>query len=277
MMRQHGLVDTAAGVVPFGHLGWGYRNRAEYLSCAAEFIADGLALNQWVEYVGAGTRAQLRAELEVIPGDTSDVIVTPAAEFYGISDRGDVVDPGAVLESRGETIDRATVLGYSGVRVITDATAVTGSPEQRDAFARLEFLFDQEMAGAPISALCAYNTSRPAGNASELLCLHPLVGGVSPAFRLYAEPGVTFTIDGEIDAATAGIFTTALQRICPLVDTHEVVIDAESLDFITHRELRALDEQAREHGRAIVMRGSSPLLKRLAELVDLTNIRVELA
>lgn len=275
MIRQHGLVDTAAGVIPFGHLGWGYRDRAEYRSRAGEYIADGLARNQRVEYVGAGTRQELRAELATIPVDTSDVVVTPAVEFYGLSDYGDVVNPEAVLESRAETIDDATALGYSGIRVITDATVVTRRPEQRDAFAQLEFLFDQKMADLPISALCAYDATRVAGNASEMMCLHPLVGGASPTFRLYAEVGATFALEGEIDAATSAMFTTALQRICPLVDSQEVVVDAASLGFITHRELRALDEQARQHGRNIVMRDSSPLLSRLAELIELTNVRVE--
>lgn len=275
MIRPHGVVENATGLVPFAHLGWGYRNRGEFLTRAAEYIAEGQACNQWIEYVGAGTRDQLRAELDTIPLDTSDVTATPALEFYQLSDYTDVVDLDAVLAARSATIEKATALGYDGVRVIADPTAVTATPEQRDTFTRLEFAFDQTMAGAPISALCAYDTSRQVGNASELICMHPLVGGASTAFRLYAETGAAFALEGEIDAATAGIFTTTLQRICPMVDGDEVIIDAECLGFITHRELRALDEQARRNGRTIVMRGSSPLLARLAELIELTNVRVE--
>lgn len=275
MTRQHGVVDSAAGLSPFGHLGWGYRTRAEFLARAAEYITDGLAAHEWVEYVGAGSREQLRAELASMLGDTSGVIVTPAAEFYCLTDCEAVVDVQAVIEARGSTVENAMALGYSGVRVITDATAVTSRPEQREAFARLEFLFDQQMEGQPISVLCAYDISRLADAAGGLMCLHPLVGGAPPAFRLYAQYGATFALDGEIDAATAGTFTTTLERICPVVDADEVVIDAGRLGFIAHRELCTLDDQARRQGRHIALRGSSPVLARLATLLDLTNIRVE--
>lgn len=275
MTRQHGVVDSAGGIIPFGHLGWGYHDRVEFLARAAEYIADGLAQNQWVEYVGAGSREELRAQLDTIPLDTARVTVTPAEEFYGLADCAGVVDPLATIASRGQTLENALALGYSGVRVITDATAVTATPEQRDAFARLEFLFDQEMAGQRISALCAYDTTRLGDDACGLICLHPLVGGASPSFRLYAQPDAAFALGGEIDAATFTTFTTALQRICPVVDGEEVIIDAKRLGFITHRELCALDDQARQQSRGIVFRDASPLLVRLAELVTLTNIRVD--
>ena len=42
MSRHHGVVDSAGGLDPFGHLGWGYRSRPEFLARAAEYIADGL-------------------------------------------------------------------------------------------------------------------------------------------------------------------------------------------------------------------------------------------
>ena len=68
MSRRHGVVDSAGGLIPFGHLGWGYRDRSEFLTRAAEYITDGLIQNQWVEFVGDGSPDQLRAELDSIAG-----------------------------------------------------------------------------------------------------------------------------------------------------------------------------------------------------------------
>lgn len=275
MTRKHGVVDSAAGLVPFGHLGWGYRTKSEFLSRAAEYITDGLDHNQWIQYVGPGDREQLRADLDTMPGDTSAVTVTPATEFYGVDDLTDVVTPEVALDLRAATLDEALASGYSGVRVVADPSAVTATPEQRESFARLEFLIDQKMADAPITALCAYFLDGRAGGPGELLCLHPLVGPESPAFRVYAEPDTAFAIDGEIDAAGNPTFATTLQRIWPLTGDGDVVIDAGGVEFISHRELAILDHLAGRDRRQVVLRDCPPLLTRLLDLIDLSNIRRE--
>lgn len=273
--RQHGAVASAVGLVPFGHLGWGYGSRSEFLSRASEYIADGLDHNQWIQYVGPGSREQLRAELDAMPVDTSTVTVTPATEFYGVADLDDVVDPDVALDLRAATVEDATSSGYSGVRIVADPTAVNVRPEQRDSFARLEFLIDQTMADAPITALCAYDVSRLGDGAGELVCLHPLVGPGSPTFRLYAEPSAAFALDGEIDAAGTDTFMTTLRRIWPETGSGELVIDAEGLEFISHRELLALDQQAQSDCRQILLRGAGPLLTRLAGLLELDSLRLQ--
>lgn len=281
MTRQHGAVESARGHTPFGHLGWPYRSRTEFLSRAAEYIADGVALNQWIQYVGAGNREELRAELDAMPTDTSTVTVTPATEFYGVDDLDDVVDPDVALELRAATVEDATAQGYSGVRIVADPTAVNSRPEQRETFARLEFLIDQTMVDAPITALCAYDAVALGEGAGELVCLHPLVGPGSPTFRVYAEPGAAFAIGGEIDAAGADTFATTLQRILPVAadsERHpELVVDAHGLEFIGHRELLDLDRAAQRHGRPVLLRGCGPLLRRLAGLLDLTNLHLQTA
>ncbi|KZS78855.1 hypothetical protein B4U45_13795 [Mycobacterium persicum] len=67
MIRQHGVVASAAGLVPFGHLGWGYSEQAQFRARAAEYIVDGRLQNQWVEYVGARSRDELRSEFAAMP------------------------------------------------------------------------------------------------------------------------------------------------------------------------------------------------------------------
>lgn len=165
--------------------------------------------------------------------------------------------------------------GYTGLRVVGDATSVARTPEQRHSLATLEYLVDQKMAELPLSTLCAYNTSELGLAAAELVCLHPLAGRGGSDFRLYAQPGVDFALTGEIDASTEELFTTTLRRVWPLAAGDPVVIDAQRLEFISHQELLTLDRHARSDGRTVVLRTGQRVPTRPARLLDLTNVRVE--
>ncbi|MGH3971195.1 MAG: MEDS domain-containing protein [Mycobacterium sp.] len=258
--RTQGVVASTAGLSPFGHLGWGYRGRAEFLARAAEYIADGLDQHQWVEYVGEGSREQLHAELAAMPGitdrsDAGDIKVTPALEFYAAPADSEVVDPDVAVATRVAAVEKAITDGYTGFRAVCDATAVTRTPAQRDAFACFEFLIDQQMAVLPASALCAYDLDQLGEHAAGLICLHPFVGHGAPSFRLYAQPGTGFALSGDLNAGTNELFTVTLQRTWPLTTLDEpLVIDAEELEFITHHQLLALDHRARSDGRQVVLR-----------------------
>lgn len=278
MTRKHGVVDSAAGLAPFGHFGWAYRDRSEFFELAGESIAYGLAANQLVQYVGEGTHEQLRAELAAIPGltdfDLGDVRVTPALEFYCVPS-GDVIDPEVAVTAALAAIQNAIDDGYSGFRAIADVTQMVMRPEQQEAFARFEFLIDRNLAELPVSGLCAYDMSRLDGAASGLVCLHPLVGDGAPAFRIYAEPGAAFALDGEIDVVEAATFTTTLRRIWDVIGDGDVVIDVRNIEFIDHQQMLGLDELARQEGRRVVLHGGPPIITRLTELLDLTNVRVD--
>lgn len=277
MKRTHGVVESAAGLIPFGHLGWGFKDRAEFLARAAEYIADGLAQRQWVEYVGEGPVEKLRAELTGLSGlaDLCDVKVSTAAEFYGIAPGADTVDPDVAVAIRCNAVGTAIEAGYTGFRAIVDATSVSRSPEQRDAFARFEFLIDQKMAELPVSALCAYDVSQLDDDASSLVCLHPFVDDAAPSFRLYAEPGASFAVNGEIDAAQVHAFAAALRRIWPLLTGSEIVVDASNLDFIGHAELLELDRIAAANDRRVILRDPQGVVARLVSLLEPGNVRID--
>lgn len=59
-MRTAGVVDSARGLLPHGHLCWAYQDRAEFQVRALEYMTDGIALGQWIEYVGSGSGEALR-------------------------------------------------------------------------------------------------------------------------------------------------------------------------------------------------------------------------
>jgi len=71
------------------------------------------------------------------------------------------------------------------------------TPEQRAAFARLEYLIDHQISVLPASALCAYDVAElGAAAVAELACLHPYTSTGATLFRLYAEPGAECALDG---------------------------------------------------------------------------------
>jgi anti-anti-sigma regulatory factor len=279
MTRRQAEVTSAAGLDPFGHVAWGYRDRSEFLARAAEYIADGLARNQRVLYACDASAATLRNELDEMgfadAVRTGQIAVTPVKEHYRFVPGTDVVDAEATVADGVAAMKYVVAAGCSGCRAVVDGAVLVRTPEQRAAFARLEYLVDQQMAVLPFSALCAYNLELLGDPAKELICLHPLVSRGATGFRIYAEPGIDFALAGEIDAADGDAFAIALQRIWPLAAGDEVVIDARALDFVAHPQLFALDQLAGADGRQVVLRTSRRLVARLAELLELSNVRVE--
>jgi anti-anti-sigma regulatory factor len=280
MMRRHGVLESAAGLTEFEHLAWGYRDRAEFLSRAAEYIADGLRLNQYVVYSGEGTREALQSELAKMPGigehlDSGGIEATPAEEYYVYLPGTDVIDANAAVAKYLAAVEESIAKGYTGFRAVADLTPVARTPEQRDALTRLEYRVDQQMAVSPFSALCGYDISELGSAAEELICLHPFVSKGSVTFRLYADPeaDVDFAITGEIDAAANQLFDTTLQRVWPLESSHTLHIGAQELKFISHEPMFNLEERAREQDRKVVLSTNQPAITRLVDVLDLIHVR----
>lgn len=283
-MRRHALMVTAAGLTPFGHLAWGYRDRAEFLSRAAEYIVDGLEQNQYVAYAADRSPETLRSELAAMPGivdhlDSGGIEVVPTADYYVYRPGTDIIDADRAVAKYLSALRTAIANGYSGFRAVADVTPVARTPEQRDALTKLEYLVDRQMAVLPFSALCAYDVDQLGAAANELMCLHPFVNKNQVRFRLYADPDaeMDFTVTGEIDAYARDLFTTALQRIWPLVPGSTLRIGAQALEFIDHHQLRMLEDRARDQNRKVVLWTTQPLVTRLVQVLDLSHVRVDTA
>lgn len=277
MIRRRGVADSPAGPEPFGHLGWGYRDRAEFLRAATDFLADGLRRGQLAQFVGEGSRAELLDELSaVMPGARHDprLRVSAIAEFYGVP-AGQSLDPQTAVAAMVETVREAVDEGYTGLRAVADDTSLVRDPEDRKAFARYEFLMDRAMVDLPIAGMCAYDLTALGDDANLLLCLHPVVGAGSVDFRLFAQPGADFALEGAIDAAGAEVFADALRQVWPQVSCREVVVDVERLDYLDHNELLSLDDCARQAGGRITLRGAGSVVRRLVDLMRPANIGVE--
>lgn len=279
MSRPHGAVTSAAALGPFGHLAWGYYDRAEFLVRAAEYIADGLARKQRILYSSDVDARTLRNELAQMgfaeAVQAKRVVVAALEEFYRFVPGTNVVDPAATIAHCVAVLDVVVGRGYSGCRAVVDGAVLARTPEQRAALSQLEYLIDQEIAVRPFSALCAYDLRLVGDTAKEMMCLHPFVGPETAGFHIYADRDVDFALAGEVDASEQETFATAMQRIWPLSTGDELVIGAHALDFIAHHHLVLLDHLGRAKGRQVVLRTDQPVVRRLAELLELGHVRVE--
>jgi len=263
----------------FGHIGWQYRDRDEFLCRAAEYIAIGLNLDQRVVYVGDDEPARLRASLAAagLGAAADEVELKTLPEHFGF--RGDVVDAESMAGRYAAAAIAAVADGYSGLRVVIDVTPVVRTPAQRDAQSALEFLGDRRISTLPVAALCGYDISELGDAVAGLLCLHPGAGPTSVPFQLYTQPARrnAIALAGNLDAASEALFATTLQRILPLLSPGTLDIDARELEFIGHRQLVLLDRCCAAHDRVAVLRSNRPTVQRLFDIIGFDNLRIDTA
>ena len=95
--------------------------------------------------------------------------VVSARDVYGA---GGPVDPERVVGFVAAATEQALADGFGGLAMSADATELVGTPVQKDAFARCEFLVDGYMASHPLSALCGYGLELGNDTVAEFALLH---------------------------------------------------------------------------------------------------------
>ena len=277
--RLHGIVGTASGLIPFGHLGWGYRHRREFLRRAAEYATDGLREGHLVVFVGRGPLSDLRAELDAVRGHlgadvrTGRIDACTVGEFYRFLPGTDVVDAEASVAVRVAATEAAVAQGHTGFRAVVDATAVARTPVQREAFSRFEFLIDEQMATLPVSALCAYDEAELGSATASLVCLHPYVNDAGAPYQIYRATGVDIAVSGAVDAAHATAFADLLSTVWSPGTRPALRIDATDTTVLAPEVLDRLDAAARRDGVTLTVAVSDPWLT--AGHVDSAHVRLE--
>ena len=262
--RRQGVVGTAAGLVPFGHACWAYRERGELAARGLEYAADGLAAGQYVEFVGPAGDLEFHAQLAELAarraghkGTRPDATgIHDLSGYYAYQAPG-VVAPAQSVATLLAASDDALAAGYTGVRSIVDGTSVTRTAEQRDAYARFEYLIDRKMRTLPVGSLCVYDAGElgPAAVA-ELACLHPCISAGAALFRLYAEEDADFAIAGAIAGHAAEDLLRAALRHVSLAPGRELIVDARRADSISEGALATFHQYARDIRRTAVIRRS---------------------
>jgi hypothetical protein len=256
-------VPNAPRPVSYGHVCLAYDSRAELESRAHHFLAAGEAVGEEVRFIAA-----------VAPDRPF-----PVQPLSGAYADGAVVDPVAQVAAYRVATEAAVAAGYTGLRVVADATPLVRTPAQLDAFARYEFRIDRYMRDHPFAALCAYDRTELGDDAiAQLACMHAESDAVVP-FRLHAcapSDGCA-TLTGELDLAGDELLAATLRRADLSPAGGEMVLEAGGLTFADHRSLVRLNEYAGGRGTTVVLRGATGATGRLAALLELPLLRVEVA
>jgi anti-anti-sigma regulatory factor len=243
-----------------------------------EFLSDGLTLGQRVCYAAFGDADRLLDDLRGLDG-LAEALAAGAVQVRSLGSLypdDTPVDQLAQVRAYAEQTAQARADGYTGLRVVAEATALVRTPAQLDAFARYEHLVDRYMATQPFAAMCGYDRRElDAGMIAQVACMHPTVSAGASQFRLHASERAAASLGGEIDINTRDLFPRALERTDLWPTGGELVIDATDLLFIDHRGLIALGEYAARRGGVAVLRTGNPTAARIVEILRLTDVRVE--
>jgi hypothetical protein len=236
-MRDHGLVESAAGFGLNGHACWVYADDEELVRGASEFLVAGERLGQRLIYVGP-------ALPEPLSGHAVDLIALDGV--YG-------PDPETVLAYYSAATDAALADGYTGLRVVAEGSAAVRDPRVWEAHLAWEALADRYMVDRPLAALCCYDRRvLPAELIRDLCAVHPAVRpcGHAVPFRVYRDADALM-VDGELDFFSADRVRRTLAAAAGTGD----VLDLDRLRFVDHNAAVALlDSSASLRGIPTMMR-----------------------
>ncbi|WP_436534489.1 MEDS domain-containing protein [Actinoplanes sp. HUAS TT8] len=258
------------------HACWSYDDHDELDRHARQFLQAGLAAGERVWFV-PGARSGT-ATADWLRGVTRAGAVRIISWQEAYAD-GLVIDPDAQVAAYTAVTEQALADGFTGFRVVADVTALVRTRAQREAFARYEYAIGRYMRNAPMRALCTYDRAELGDPlVGELACLHEQSRAEGVTFQLHAgsTPGEAL-LDGELDMAGEELFSTALWRTDLEPVGGEVTVDATGLRFIDHRSLFVLQRYANARRLTAVVRTRLTSAARLADLLDLPDVRVELA
>lgn len=277
-MADAGRLASPRGLARGNHLCWVYERHSQFRRRAIAFLTEGFVAGHRLEFIGGQDHTVLRRELGRVAGldvllERGVLVVRGLDDQYGAAG---VVDPRAAVAAYASATAEALRAGYTGLRVVADATALVRTPAQRDAFARYEHLVDRYMVDHPFFALCAYD-ARAIGRqpAAEIACLHPRVNNGVTTFQWYATEGADVGLSGQIDITNVEVFDVTLARTMPLLAGPRLVVDAGGLEFIDHRGMLALEQHAEENGTQVTLRTNAAIVHRFADLLALRAVRPE--
>lgn len=245
---------------------------------AIAYLTEGRAAGQLLRYLGHRHLDDIRSSFEQVPAlDGSvacgDLHVGSLEEMYG---RRELLDPAAQVRAYARATENALARGYTGLRVVVDATHLVDTPARRAAFASYEHLIDRYLVDHPMFAMCAYD-ARELGRdaAAEIACLHPVVHGGPVPFRWHAADEADIGLAGEVDLTCWDLFDRTLATTMSVLPHPRVVVDARALSFLDHRAMLMLEHHAMETGRRVVLRTNERVVHRLAELLSLQAVHTE--
>ena len=267
------FMTTATGRSPGDHVCWPFHGMEGLVAAAREYVREGLEREERVAFCRlspVGSRVGLVA-------DVADVGLPPSADVPVLTPLA--IDPDwrpsqNPVDALGPMTDAALADGFTGLRVLTDATDLARDPEARGQWVRSEHLLDRYSVDHPLTVLCAYDVETVGPDAvATLACVHARTGGKPCSFLLHARRGGGLALTGEVDRSSAVALYQAVVRIAA-GRPGPVVLDLSEHDFIDHTGLVALHRAARALGTPVHLVGASRLTALLVDAFALTGVRV---
>jgi anti-anti-sigma regulatory factor len=275
-VRTHGLVDELPGAGPADHLCWVYEDDATFDTAAREFLAGGLARGERLLCVGDRVIECLQSLLP--EHDVAALTERGAVETMTLTDvygAGGPISPDQQLAYYEGATRRARDDGYRGLRVLAEVSDLAADPARREDLVRWEHTADGYAAsGSGFSAMCAYRADLAREALADVASVHPLVSAPEEvsSFRLFVD-GDRIALAGSVDGCNGD----RLARVLPLTRASgaDVVLDVAALEFVDVAGCRALARWAaalKERSVAVTVTGSSALLRRMWQLLDLGGV-----
>lgn len=276
-VRAHGLVDEVPGAGPGDHLCWVYEDDAAFDEAAREFLVGGLARGDRLLCVGQRVIDSLQA-LTPPTLDAAALIAGGAVETLTLAEAYEAAGP-FLPEQQLAYYDAATRRamddGYRGLRVIAEVSDLAAAPAQRAALVRWEHLADEYAAhGSGFSAMCAYRADLGPEALADVASVHPLVRAPEEvsSFRIFVD-GDRIALAGSVDTFSSDRLARVLAAV--RVRDDGLVLDLAALEFMDVAGCRVLARWAADlwaHSVALEVTGSSALLRRMWQVLDLARI-----
>lgn len=233
---------------------------------ARAFLAEGLRAGQRSLFVGPPeTHASLAVD------GVSHTSVT------GLYTDGVPVEPATQVATYRAMTAAALADGFTGFRVVAEATPLVRTAAQLDGFLRYEHLVDQYMSAHPMAAMCAYDRRVLAEpTLTRLASMHPRSLGDHAPFHLYAcSPSRgSVALAGELDMTSYELLPQALDWAGAQPVDGALVFDMSDLRFADHRSVLILIDHAARRGYPAVLRAAPSITERLVRLMNV-GVRME--
>lgn len=252
---------------PAGHACLVYADDAQLAAHATAFLAEGVAADERLLYVGDRPSRELLEHLAGLP-DAPRLLrdgVLAVMRTEDVYDATRPIDPDRQLALYRAVVREALEAGFSGVRVVADGTPIARRPELVAPLRRWEHVADRWIAaGVPLSALCVLDRRVvPAATVAQLTCVHRHAVPEEAPFHVVGD-AVGAALGGEVDAFTAPLLRGVLADLGGEVTD----LDLADVAFLDHHALAELIAHAERHGGLTVRHAPSPV-RRLLELVEL--------
>lgn len=241
------------------------------------FLADGLERGQRLLCVGERVIESLRVDADGFAG-ADELIARGALRAVTMAEAYDATSvfvPGDQRSFYDDATGAAIAEGYTGLRVVADASDLAADPATRAALLEWEHLADEYIAGGGgFTAMCAYRATVAGDALADVAAVHPLVhsAGGPPPFQVYFDEG-RVVVTGSVD--TFGADRLARVLASSPVATSGAVLDLGSVDFVDVAGARTIARWARElDARSIELevRAASPPLRRMWQSLGIDRL-----